>query len=199
MLAHGPEELDQLGIPGVEADPHAGQVRALGERVHGDHAVGTVLQHRPRRAVPGELGVALVGEQGNAVRPPPGGLRPEVAQAPGRVRRRVRPQQQGAPGVLGIDGVELQPSEPAPGGRNRDGAAAGQLRPHGVGRIGHGGKQHRVAPRLAQPEQVRHRGHELLGPHAGGDRRRRDVGSAKRRASHPAAASRSCGLPAEAG
>ena len=119
MLAHGAEELDQLGVAGVEADPDAGQVRALGERVHGHHAVGAVLEHRARRAVPGELGVALVGEHRHAVGPAPGRLRPEVAQAPGRVRRRVGPEQEGRAGVVGVDGVEVEPAEPPRCGRDR--------------------------------------------------------------------------------
>ena len=177
MLAHGAEELDQLGVAGVEADPDAGQVGALGEGVHGDHAVGAVLEHRAGRAVPGELGVALVGEHGDAVGPPPGRL---------RTRGRPRPpvgfegefdQSSRARARVGrVDGVEIEAAEPPGRGRDRDGAAPGQLRPHGVGRIGHRGVQHRVPVRLAQPEQVRHRGHELLRPDAGGDRRRRDVG-----------------------
>ena len=44
VLAHVAEELDQLGVAGVEADPDAGQVGALGQRVDGHHAVGAGLR-----------------------------------------------------------------------------------------------------------------------------------------------------------
>ena len=40
VLAHVEEEADQLGVAGVEAGPHPGQVGALGQRVDGDHALG---------------------------------------------------------------------------------------------------------------------------------------------------------------
>ena len=99
MAAHAAEELHQIGVAGEETHPHAGQVRALGERVDGHHAVEAGLQHRPGRAVPGELGVALVGEHGNPVgsaplrsaagRPGPrSGWRANSTRAPGRGRHR---------------------------------------------------------------------------------------------------------------
>ena len=148
MLAHGPQELDQLGVAGIEADADAGQVRALGQRVHGHHAVGAVLEHRAGRAVPGELGVALVGEHRDAVRPAPGRLRAEVAQAARRVRRRVGPEHAGR-GPRRRRSMAPRSSPPSrPGGAGTgDGAAAGQLRAHGVGRIGHRGVEHRVPVR----------------------------------------------------
>ena len=77
----------------------------------------------------------------------------------------------GAPGVVGVDGLEIESPEPPRWRRDRDGAAPGQLRSHGVGRIGHRGIQHRVLVRSAQAEHVRHRGDELLGADAGGDGR----------------------------
>ena len=175
VLAHGPQELDQLGVPGVEADAHAGQVRALGERVHRHHAVASVLEHRAGRAIPGELGVALVGEDRNAVRTPPGGLGPEVPQATGRVRRRVRPQHQGPRRVGGLDGVEIEAARPSRRGRH---AGRRDTRPAPLPWRTSDTRRPGTAPcpsRLAQAEHVRHGGDQLLGPHAGGDRRHRHL------------------------
>ncbi len=179
MLTHRPQELDELGVAGIEADAHAGQVRAFGEGVDRDHAVAPALQDRTRRPVPGELGIALVGEHGDRVGPAPGRLRVEVPEATGRVGGRIRPQQQGTRRVGGADGAEIEPADPPRLGRHRHGAAAGQLRAHGVGRIRHGRVQHRVLVRLAQPEDVGHRGDELLRPHTGGNRGRRELGHAE--------------------
>ena len=73
MLADLGQEADEVAVAGVEADPDPGQVRALRQRVDGHHAVDPVLEERRRRAVPGELGVALVGEDRDAVGPAPRG------------------------------------------------------------------------------------------------------------------------------
>ena len=104
------QELDQLGVAGVEA--------ARGRRP-GSSAWTASARPPPRRsraggsnaaALPGELGVALVGEDRDAVCPSPRRLGPEVAQATRRVGRRVRPQDQRTAGVGGVDGAEVEPA-----------------------------------------------------------------------------------------
>ena len=100
VLADLGEVGDQLPVAGVEPGPRPGQVRSLRQRVDGQHAVGAVFEDRARRAVPGELDVALVGQHGHAVGPPPGRDRAEVVEAAGRVARRVHPQAQ-RPGGIG--------------------------------------------------------------------------------------------------
>ena len=112
----------QLGVAGEEADPHPGQVRPLRQRVHGHHALQARLEDRTGRALPGELGVALVGEDRHPVPASPGGRRGQVGQPARRVGRRVDPEQQ----------------RPA---RRRPGAMAARSRPAAVGRgrrDGHG-------------------------------------------------------------
>ena len=116
MAPDAAEELHQLGIAGVEAHPHAGQVRSLGERVDRHHPVEAVLEDRAGRPGPGELGVALVGEDRHAPRPSPRRLRGQVAQAPGGIGGRVRPQHEGAVGVGLGDGVEIEAAECGPAG-----------------------------------------------------------------------------------
>ncbi len=59
------------GVAGVEPDPHPRQVRALRQRVQRQHPVGAVLDDARRRALPGELGVALVGEHRHVHAPGP--------------------------------------------------------------------------------------------------------------------------------
>ena len=44
MLADDPQEVDQFGVAGEEADPHPGQIGALRQRVHGHHAFEPALQ-----------------------------------------------------------------------------------------------------------------------------------------------------------
>ena len=85
-----------VGVAGVEADPDAGQVGPLRERVDGHHAVDPVVEDRRGRPPgPGELGVALVGEHGHAPRPSPGGGGAEVGERAGGVGRAVHPERQG--------------------------------------------------------------------------------------------------------
>ena len=124
MLAHLLQVVHQLGVAGVEADPQAGQVRALRQRVHRDHAVEPVLEDRARRPVPGELDVALVAEDRDAVAPAPRRGRAEVVERAGRVARAVDPEAQGARRVGRVDGVEVEP--PVGVDRHRHGPAAGE-------------------------------------------------------------------------
>ena len=80
----------QRRIPGHEPGPVAGQVRALGQRVHGEQPVVGVaadrrVQHRDRLAVPAELEVALVaGQHAPRSRAHSTALRSAAAAAPGR-------------------------------------------------------------------------------------------------------------------
>ena len=157
VLAHLAEVVDQIGITGVEADPRAGEVVALGQRVHGQDPARSLTQDRRGGARVGELGVALVGQDGDVVGPSPGRRRGQVVQLAGGVRGRVDPQAQGAVGVLGREVVELPV---------RDGPHAGQRRAHRVRRVAHGGVQHRVAPGVTQLEVLRDRGDEFLAAHA---------------------------------
>ncbi len=91
VAAHGGQVADKLGVAGEEADPHPGEVRSLRERVDRYEPVEPVLEHRPAGAVPGELRIALVGEDRHAVRAPPGGDCGQILELAGRVARRVHP------------------------------------------------------------------------------------------------------------
>ena len=158
VLAHLQQLGHHLRVTGDEPGPVAGQVRALGQRVHGEYAVQPAardvrVQHRDRLGVPAELPVALVrGHQ----RPPlpgvghPAGQRFAVQDRPGRVGRRVQPDQ-GRPGVPQLGQVV--------GGDRR---APGQRRAHRVRRVGHGREDDQVTG--PEPEQGGQPGHQLLGP-----------------------------------
>ena len=126
----------------------------------------------PGWTVPGELRVALVGEHGHPVRPAPGGLGAEIAQAAGRVGRRVRPQQQG-PGGVGRRRWRPRSRPPSRPGGGGTGTARqpGQLGAHGVGRVRHRRVEHGVALGLAQAQHVGRGGDQLLRPDARGHRR----------------------------
>ena len=102
------EVLDQIGVAGVEADPDAGQVRPLRQRVHGDHAVEPVLEDRAAAALPRELDVALVGEHRHVVGAAPRRRRTEVVERAGRVAGAVDPQRQRPRASVGIDRVEVE-------------------------------------------------------------------------------------------
>ena len=92
VLAHLGEVAHERGVTGVDAGSHARQVRPLRQGVDREDALRPVLEDRPRRAIPGELHVALVGEHGHPARRPPRGGRAEVAELAGGVARHVHPE-----------------------------------------------------------------------------------------------------------
>ena len=167
MLAHLLQVGDQLAIAGVEADPQAGQVGALRERVDGDHAVEPVLEDRARRSFPGELAVALVAEDRDPSRPAPRRRRAEVVERAGRVAGAVHPEDEGAGRIVRVDGVEAQ-AEPGVG-RHRHRTAAGEDGAHRVGRVRDGRVEDGVAIGGPQPQPLRQRADELLRADARGD------------------------------
>ncbi len=119
----------------------------------------------------------------------------EMVGAGGRRRRvagLVHPQHEGTLGVGLGDRVEIE----VPRGVERDGnrAAPGQHRAHVVARVRHRGEQHRVAPRVAQSQQVRQRRDELLGSDARSHvrRSRARCGSDARSTAWPPRAARRC-------
>ncbi len=158
VLAHLRQVAHQVAVTGVEPGPHPGQVGALRQGVGRQHPVGPVLEDRARPTVPGELGVALVGQHRHVAGPAPGGGGAQVDKLPRRVRGAVHPQAQGPGGVVlghvGQAGV-------------RDRPASGQGGAHGVRRVAGGRVEHGVPVRPAQPQPVRGGGHPLLGAHAG--------------------------------
>ncbi len=160
VLADLLQVVDEFGVAGVETDANPGQVGTLRQRVHGDDTVGAVLQDRPRRALPGELHVALIGEHRHVVDATPGGDGAEVVARAGRIARRVDPQRQRSSRVRLVDGVEGQLSV----GRERHGnrTAPGEDGAHLVGGVGDLGVQHRVAVRTAQLQPLRKGADELL-------------------------------------
>ena len=103
VLADLLQVVHEVGVTGVEADPAAGEVGALGQRVHRHDAVEPVLEDAAAGTVPRELDVALVGEHRHAVGATPRGDRAEVVDATGRVARAVDPQGERPVGVGGID------------------------------------------------------------------------------------------------
>ena len=150
----------QLRVAGVEAGPGAGQVRALRQRVHREHAVGAVLEDRAGRAVPRELHVALVAEHRHAVGTTPGGGSAKVAQLARRVAGHVHPQAQGASGVTGVDVVHVGIGHrPAPGQRGA----------HGVGGVADRRVEDGVEVGPPEPKPLGHARDQLLGADAGGD------------------------------
>ena len=188
-----------VGVAGVEADAHARP---------GSSAWTASARPAPRRCraarrscgapVPGELGVALVGEHGHRRAPGP--------TPPPRPGRSARP--------VGLDGLfthrhsARSASSSATADRSRPPSArgghlhqpaAGQARPHGVGRVGQRRGQHGVAPGRAQLQEPRRGGHELLGADARRDLRRRRPTRRSAGASSRAAAPRSAALPIDAG
>ena len=144
VLAHLAQVVHELGVAGVEADPRAGEVVPLGQRVHGEHAGRCRCAGRSSaRSGPGELGVALVGEHRDAALAPPpgGGVRGRAARrwgspasSPTGTARGRRPSS--------VDVVERLV---------RHGAAAGERRAHLVGRVADRRVEHGVARRVAQP------------------------------------------------
>ena len=161
VLAHLLEVADEIGVAGVEADPDAGQVRALRQRVHGDDAVEAVLAGSSPAAAPRELDVALVGEHRHVVAPAPGGGGGEVVEAP-----------VGLLGLLTHSASARSASSSAIASRSRRPAssaarhrpAPGEDRAHLVGRVGRRRVQHGVAVGAAQAQPLRQRADELLGP-----------------------------------
>ena len=99
----------QVAVAGVEADPHPGEVRPLGKGVHGDHPVEAVFQDAATATGPGELHVALVGEDRHAVVTPPTGHCPEVVDAPGWIPGTVGPEDQGASASAGSTASSSSP------------------------------------------------------------------------------------------
>ena len=199
MLAHVEQEPDQFGVPGVEAHPHAGQVGALGQRVDRHHAVDAGGEHGRRRAVPGELGVALVGEHRDAVarpqpRPPPRSLsRPVGFDGELTHSSRARSTSDSAIEARSSPPLRAAPA-PAPAGSR---PAAPPWRrsdrtPPDRGRC--------PAPAVRRRRYCGRRRHELLGPDAGGQLRRRDRRRPRTAASSQSAAAwRRPGDPAEGG
>ena len=129
VLAHREQLPHQRRIPADEAGPVPGEVGALGQRVHREHpGIGTVAdgQHRDGCRLPAQRQVALVVHHDRAALACP---RHDLAQVrrgqypPGRVTRRVQPQQ-------------LDRRRPQRGQRvgPHDGRA-GQARTHLVGRV----------------------------------------------------------------
>ena len=82
VLAGLDEVGDEIGVARVEADAHAGEVRALGDAVHREHTVEP--GRKDRRGLGRELGVALVARDDRRPR-----SRAHVGDA-GEVRRRRR-------------------------------------------------------------------------------------------------------------
>ena len=160
VLADLPEVRDQVGIACVEADPQAGQVRPLGQGVDRQHPLGTVLEDRPARAIPGELHVALVGDHGNPVLPAPCGRGAQVVESPGRVARRVHPEDEGTIGIGRVDRRQVD----APGvvHGNGHGPAAGQLGAHGIRRVRQRRVEHGVAVGVPQPQELGQAHDQLL-------------------------------------
>ncbi len=157
---------DQLGVTRDEADPVAGQVGALAERVQGEQSVAVLgaltaadvgVQDAHRGGVPPEVEVALVAhEQHRALAAP--GHDPtqlgDVEDTAGRVARGVDPQQPRH--VLG--GERQQVVGPVHG----DGPSTHERRADGVRRVG----QRRVRDHVAgtDAEVERQRADQLLGP-----------------------------------
>ena len=85
---------DEVRIAREESDPEPGEIRPLRERVDGDHAFGPMGEDRPPGAVPGELDVALVGEDRHAPRPSPRGRGRHVLELTSGVAGAVEPETQ---------------------------------------------------------------------------------------------------------
>ena len=165
MLARLDEVRDEIGIAGVEADAHAREVRALGDAVHREHAVEPGGEDRRGRGR--ELAVALVARDDHAVTTTPRRHAGEVVGTGSRCRRVARlvdPEHQRAAGVVVADRVDVE--MPLRVERDRHGTAAGEDRAHLVARVRDRGIQHGVARGVAQAQEVRQRGDELLRPDA---------------------------------
>ena len=119
--------------------------------------------------VPDELDVALVAEHRYAVMAAPLHRGGQIVDGAGGVARRVHPQTQRAGDVVGVHRAEID--APLVVERHGNRPAASQRSPHGVGGIGDRRIQNGVATGIAQPQVVGHRGHQLLGAHAGRHRR----------------------------
>ncbi len=161
VLAGLDEVGDEIGVARVEADTHAGQVRALRDAVHRQHTVEPTGQDRCR--IRRELAVALVARDQHTAVARPGSDPSEVGGVGGRCRRvagLVDPQDQSARRVGITDGVDVE--MPLGVERNRHGATTREDRAHLVTRVRDRGIQHRVPPGIPQPQEVRQGGHELL-------------------------------------
>ena len=172
VLAHLGEILHQVAVTGVEAEPQSGQVGALGQRVHRDHAVDTVFEDGPsgrhrlhrRFTAPGELGVALIGEHRNTVLPAPTRGRTEIVERASGVSGCVDPQTERPSGVARVDRTQIDTPVLIHGDGN--GAAPRQRCAHGIGRVADSRVQHGVELRRAQPQPVRQTRDQLLGSDA---------------------------------
>ena len=170
------EILDQRGIAGVEADPHAREVRTLRQAVHREHTVEPAGEDRVR--LRGELDVALVARNDDAVGAAPLGDPLEVRGVGDRRRRVARlvdPQQQRAIGVVGVDRVEVE--VPVGVERHRHRALPGERRAHLVRRVRNRRVENGVEIGASQREEMRERDDHLLRTDARGDVRRRHVDS----------------------
>ena len=141
-----------------------GPVRSAGSRVLRDNC--------SRRAVPRQLGVALVAGDQNAALAAPGCGGRKVVQLPCRVAGTVHPQQQSALDVFLADRVRGEPKPEVLVDRHRYSPQTCQKSTHLVGGVGELGVKDSVARRVAQVQPRWKSGDKLLGADTERDLRR---------------------------
>ena len=67
MLAQPRQVPDKISVPGEETGPQPREIRPFRKRVDRDDSLGAVLEDRAAGPGPGELYVALVGEDRHTV------------------------------------------------------------------------------------------------------------------------------------
>ena len=175
VLAHLGDRADQIGVPGEEGRPVAGEVGLLGQGVQGEQTGPASRSPDPRvqetrdrldvpRRLPGKLGVALVGDDDRAASPGPGddpGQLLGVQDVPVGVSGAVEPDDGHARVVVDVPGGGVGVGVHGDRGGTHEASA------DVVGGVGGPRVQDEVPRSHAQVE--RQEGHGLLGTDRGDD------------------------------